>query len=86
MQRNITLSKTSQVYLNAIIDLERLTSEVYSQVRDSFSPDDSVEDKTGQDIIDASNKLRDIIQGLFDDNLNYSLTLVKNLTSQEAVL
>lgn len=85
MQRKITLSKTSQVYLNAIIDLERLTSEVYSQVRESFCPEDSIDDKTGQDIIDASSKLRNIIQALFDDNLNYSLSLVKNMTS-EAVL
>lgn len=84
--RTIQLSEGTQTLINALLDLEKVSGEVYQFVRAEFSKDDSVDDPTGQEVLDASNKLRDVIEEYLKDRFYYSLSLTKNLNGTEVVI
>lgn len=86
MKRQISISEETQVYLNAILDLERLTSDVYDVVRAKYSKDDQPSDPTGDDILKASSGLREVLDSYLHDNLNFNLTSIENTTGPQAVL
>lgn len=84
--RTIQLSEGTQTLINALLDLEKVSGDVYQFVRAEFSKDDSVDDPTGQEVLDASNKLRDVIEDYLKDRFYYSLSLTKNLNGTEVVI
>ena len=84
--RTIQLTEGTQTLIKALFDLEQVSGNVYQFVRAEFSKDDSVDDPTGQDILDASNKLRDVIEEYLKDRFYYSLTLTKNINGTEVVI
>lgn len=86
MKRTIALSDKTQLLYNAILDLEDLTSRVYGYVRDEFCPDDQPEDKTGEDVLNASNDLRDVIEHYLHDRINTSLMEVKTIEGERVAL
>ena len=86
MERQISLSEETQVYLNALLDLEKITSEVYSLVRGKYSNDDRISDPIGEDILTASTEFRKVLNAYLTDNLNTNLTSVSNVTGERAVL
>jgi len=86
MKRNIQLSEGTQTLINAILDLEQISGQVYSLIRDEFSKDDKLDDPTGNDILDASGKLRDVFQYYLRDRFNYEMTSLSNLNGTQAVI
>jgi len=86
MKRNIQLSEGTQTLINAILDLEQISGQVYSLIRDEFSKDDKLDDPTGNDILDASNNLRDVFQHYLRDRFNYEMTSLSNLNGTQAVI
>lgn len=86
MKRNIQLSEGTQTLINAILDLEQISGQVYSLIRDEFSKDDKLDDPTGNDILDAAGKLRDVFQYYLRDRFNYEMTSLSNLNGTQAVI
>ena len=86
MKRNIQLSEGTQTLVNATLDLERITGEVYSLVRDEFAKSDTPDDKTGDDIIEASNQLRERFDHYLRDRFNFGMILTSNQNGTEVVL
>ncbi len=86
MERQITLSEETQVYLNALLDLEKITSEVYSLVRRKYAKDDRISDPMGEDILTASTEFRKVLNAYLTDNLNTNLTSISNVRGDQAVL
>ena len=86
MKRNIQLSEGTQTLINAILDLEQISGQVYSLIRDEFSKDDKLDDPTGNDILAASGKLRDVFQYYLRDRFNYEMTSLSNLNGTQAVI
>jgi len=78
MQRTINLEHNTQVLLNAVMDLETLTSNVYSMIREEFAPEDNVNDDTGQDLLDASNGLRKVLDDYLVDRYRTACMQVSN--------
>lgn len=86
MEREIRLTEGTQTLLNAIIDLERLSNSVYCLIRQELSQDDSPTDETGSDLLEATSRLRGVIQDYLTDRLNYRLTLTETTTSTQVSL
>lgn len=86
MKRQIKLSEGTELLLNALLDLEELSGSVYSFVRKDLTESDSPEDPTGNDIVEATNKLREVISGYLTDRVDFGLIQVKNISSDVAVL
>lgn len=86
MKRKIKLSEGTQTLVNAILDLERLTGEVYSYIRDEYVKDDSPDDRTGEEILDASSNLRDAIDHYLRDLFNFEMCLTANQNGEEVVI
>lgn len=76
MQRKINLGNGTQVLLNAVLDLERLTNEVYSIVQDEFSHTSG--ETAGQDIINASSELRKVLDNYLVDRYRTACMLTAN--------
>ena len=85
MERQITISKETQVLLNAILDLEKLTNDAYSTIREYLSPDDGVNDQTGQDLLDASNGLRDRLEHYLKERF-YDAVMTPSNVGRQAVI
>lgn len=85
MERTINLTNETQVLINAILDLDRISSSVYGYVRDNFTEDSPV-DPTGDDILTASNNLRDVIQGYLKDRFETAMTLTANIEGKQVTI
>ena len=86
MKRNIQLSEGTQTLVNAILDLERITGEVYSLIRKEFAKSDTPDDKTGDDLIEASDQLRARFDYYLRDRFNFEMSLISNQNGAEVVL
>lgn len=86
MKRTIQLSERTQTLINAILDLESISGEVYSSIREDLAPLDSVDDSTGSDIVEASNNLRDVFQYYLRDRFNFGMSLTSNQNGTQVVI
>ena len=85
MERQITISKETQVLLNAILDLEKLTNEAYSTIRSYLAPEDGVNDQTGQDLLDASLGLRDRLEHYLSERWFDAVMTPSNVGEQAVI-
>lgn len=81
MKRHLTLSEQTQVLMNGLIDLKEITDTIYTQVRILYSPDDSVSDGVGDDVLNASNELSSVIENYIRRGIQDS---VQNLTDYDS--
>lgn len=87
MDRQIKLSKSTETYLNAILDLQNITERVFEQIREDLNvPDSELSDEHTKNLLDLSAKLEEEIRSNMIDRLNFNLQSYSTRTSEIAVL